>query len=299
MSINYKRRQILKAGVTTLVTTTAGSVLFGCTKTNKLKKSSIKPAKNSTSYVENYNFEHEIAVLDNLQKVKNFNEVFDSDIFLSDEKKFTFNSALKRISRVKKIIGYANFNLLGFDDMLLYAHRFPQIGRFTKAELTLIDELFFYDAKNYGFYGSKVIKKLTAKINKKETVKIPGSGHYLFRDDALTKFKQLKNDIGPELILTSGVRSVVKQLQLFLSKVDSSKGNLSLASRSLAPPGHSYHGIGDFDVGKKGFGKLNFTSQFSETQEYKKLIELKYVDIRYTQNNKVGVRYEPWHIKVV
>ena len=160
MSINYKRRQILKAGVTTLVTTTAGSVLFGCTKTNKLKKSSIKPAKNSTSYVENYNFEHEIAVLDNLQKVKNFNEVFDSDIFLSDEKKFTFNSALKRISRVKKIIGYANFNLLGFDDMLLYAHRFPQIGRFTKAELTLIDELFFYDAKNYGFYGSKVIKKL-------------------------------------------------------------------------------------------------------------------------------------------
>ena len=109
----------------------------------------------------------------------------------------------------------------------------------------------------------------------------------------------MKNDVGPELVLTSGVRSIVKQLQLFLSKIEASDGNLSLASRSLAPPGHSYHGIGDFDVGKKGFGKANFTSKFSETKEYKRLIELKYVDLRYTIDNQVGVRYEPWHIKVV
>jgi len=91
----------------------------------------------------------------------------------------------------------------------------------------------------------------------------------------------------------------VKQLQLFLSKLDLSNGNLSLASRSLAPPGHSYHGIGDFDVGKKGFGKRNFTADFAMTEEYNKLIKLKYVDLRYTENNQVGVRYEPWHIKVV
>ncbi len=115
----------------------------------------------------------------------------------------------------------------------------------------------------------------------------------------MTKFNQLEKDVGPNLVLTSGVRSVVKQLQLFLAKLESSKGNLSLTSRSLAPPGHSYHGIGDFDVGKKGYGKLNFTSEFSNTTEYKKLIELKYVDIRYTKDNSVGVRYEPWHIKVV
>ncbi|MDH5660044.1 MAG: M15 family metallopeptidase, partial [Gammaproteobacteria bacterium] len=119
------------------------------------------------------------------------------------------------------------------------------------------------------------------------------------KGDALTTFDKLKNDVGPDLILTSGVRSVAKQLQLFLAKLNSSNNNLSLTSRSLAPPGHSYHGIGDFDVGKKGFGRLNFTSQFSNTDEYKKLIELKYVDIRYTKNNNIGVRYEPWHIKVV
>ena len=34
-------------------------------------------------------------------------------------------------------------------------------------------------------------------------------------------------------------------------------------------------------------------------EEYKKLIELKYIDLRYTKDNQIGVRYEPWHIKVV
>lgn len=289
MSFDVKRRNILKAGAVTLLTGSAGILLINREQPEKLKKTS----------VELIQLENEFAVRDNLQKVKNFDQTFSKDIFLSTEKQAVFQTTLKRILRVKKVIGYANFNLIGFDDMLLYAHRYPEIGRFTKLELALIDEIFFYDANKYGFYGSKVIKELTSKINKKETIKISGSGHYLFHGDAVIKFNQLKKDVGPNLILTSGVRSIVKQLQLFLSKLESSNGNLSLASRSLAPPGHSYHGIGDFDVGKKDFGKLNFTAKFSETKEYKRLIELKYVDLRYTKNNQVGVRYEPWHIKVV
>jgi len=249
--------------------------------------------------LEKNNIRYESAVRENLEKVKNFNHIFSDDVYLTAEKQIVFQSTLKRILRVKKFIGFGNFNLVSFDDMLLYAHRFPKIGKFTKADLALIDDVFFYDANKYGFHGNKVIKDLTSKINKKETIKISGSGHYLFQGDALAKFERLKKDVGPELVLTSGVRGIVKQLELFLSKLNVSDGNLSLASRSLAPPGHSYHGIGDFDVGKKGFGKFNFTSKFADTSEYKKLIELKYVDLRYTQNNKVGVRYEPWHIKVV
>jgi len=99
--------------------------------------------------------------------------------------------------------------------------------------------------------------------------------------------------------LTSGIRSVVKQMHLFLSKVLQTDGNLSQASRSLAPPGYSYHGIGDFDVGQAGFGADNFTARFAGTQAFKKLHSLDYVDIRYTNGNKLGVRFEPWHIKVV
>ena len=101
------------------------------------------------------------------------------------------------------------------------------------------------------------------------------------------------------MVLTSGIRSVVKQVYLFMNKAAKVDGNLSLASFSLAPPGHSYHAVGDFDVGKKGFGHKNFSEAFAQTDEFKRLIDLGYLDIRYPQQNPFGVRYEPWHIKVV
>ena len=111
-------------------------------------------------------------------------------------------------------------------------------------------------------------------------------------------YTKIKNEIGDNLVLTSGVRSVVKQMHLFLSKASKYEGNLSLASRSLAPPGYSFHGIGDFDVGHIKLGARNFTDAFAETDEFKKLIDLGYIDIRYPKDNKLGVRFEPWHIKV-
>ncbi|HUI27578.1 MAG TPA: M15 family metallopeptidase, partial [Candidatus Kryptonia bacterium] len=99
-------------------------------------------------------------------------------------------------------------------------------------------------------------------------------------------------------ILTSGVRGVMKQFALFLRKAFENNANLSLASRSLAPPGYSFHGISDFDVGQVGLGEDNFTRRFTGSEVYRRLIELEYVAIRYPIDNLVGVRYEPWHIKV-
>ena len=295
MGFNFKRRNILKAGTATLLT---GSVVSLLLNDDVEIPSSEKPVFSYPPPLQNSHIQHESAVRDNLQKVKNFNQIFSDDIYLTAEKRIVFQSTLKRILRVKKFIGYANFNLVSFDDMLLYAHRYPKIGKFTKAELALIDDVFFYDANKYGFHGNKVIKDLTSRINKKETIKISGSGHYLFQGDALAKFERLKKDVGPELVLTSGVRSIVKQLELFLSKLNVSNSNLSLASRSLAPPGHSYHGIGDFDVGKKGFGYRNFTADFAQTDEFKRLEQLGFIQIRYHEKNPFGVRYEPWHVKV-
>ncbi len=71
-----------------------------------------------------------------------------------------------------------------------------------------------------------------------------------------------------------------------------------MVSRSLVPPGYSYHAAGDFDIGVAGAGRRNFTLALARTEEYQKLIELDYVEIRYPRNNPFGVRYEPWHIKV-
>jgi len=90
----------------------------------------------------------------------------------------------------------------------------------------------------------------------------------------------------------------MKQFLLFLNKVYICNGNLSLASRSLAPPGYSFHGNGDFDVGQAGLGAFNFTDRFTDTEVFKRLSELGYLKLRYPKGNPLGVRYEPWHIKV-
>jgi len=118
------------------------------------------------------------------------------------------------------------------------------------------------------------------------------------RGTSLDKYQRIRRDVGGSLQLTSGIRGLAKQFQLFLAKAVATEGNLSQASRSLAPPGYSYHAIGDFDVGKQGFGRDNFTETFAHTDEYKRLIELGYVAIRYTETNPFGVRHEPWHIKI-
>ncbi len=91
---------------------------------------------------------------------------------------------------------------------------------------------------------------------------------------------------------------MIKQFLLFLNKAYNYDGNLSLASRSLAPPGYSYHGIGDFDVGQVGLGADNFTQRFTTTEVYRKLKDLGYIKIRYVEDNMLGVRFEPWHINV-
>jgi len=181
---------------------------------------------------------------------------------------------LSKRRRTSSSVGYGNFNIIGWDQSLKFARTRDAIGAFTRSELDLIEELFFTDAKTLGFYGDKVVTTLSASIAKRDIVKIPRSGHFLFKGDST-------------------------EIYLFMNKAEQVDGNLSLASFSLAPPGHSYHAVGDFDVGKKGFGRKNFSEAFAKTDEFKRLIDLGYLDIRYPQQNPFGVRYEPWHIKVV
>ncbi len=231
-------------------------------------------------------------------KIDHYNEDFTDDIYLSSERMPLFKNVLAKLSKAQSAVGYGRFNLMTFDGLLRIAADQPNIGAFTAEELQFIEEIFFTDAKNYGFYGEKVTDKLTAQIRERDTIKIAGSGHYLFRGKPEALYREITRDVGSDIVLTSGIRSVVKQLHLFLLKAESTKGNLSRASRSLAPPGHSFHGISDFDVGKTGWGYRNFSDQFAESDVFKRLIDLGYVDIRYTRTNSFGVRFEPWHIKV-
>jgi hypothetical protein len=233
-----------------------------------------------------------------LEKIRNFDANFTSDIFLSEENSKILMPTLTRLERVQNFVGHANFNLIGFEEMLYFARNYTDIGTFEKAELDFIEEIFNADATRYGFFGEKITPALNHRIAQRDVEKIGGSGHYLLKGESLNHYLQIRKDVGQDLLLTSGVRNNVKQLHLFLAKAFQSDGNLSRASRSLAPPGHSFHNAGDFDVGKNGLGESNFTADFSHTDEFKRLINLGYVDIRYTDSNEFGVRYEPWHIKL-
>lgn len=260
-----------------------------------LKQDKIK--KSTESIIE-----EESNIADNLQSEKTqlkSNNLIKKDIYIEDKYKNDFISVRKKLSAIQSYLGYGNFNITSFDYSLKIAKNVSSIGQFTKSELEFLESIFYYDPKMHGFYGERISKNITDKIDIKEVVKIPYTGHYLFRGHSEETYYKMVEDIGESMVLTSGIRSIVKQTKLFLDKLDSENGNFTVAAKSLAPPAYTYHTIGDFDVGKKGFGHANFTSRFALTEEFLAMRKLKYIDMRYTINNKDGVRYEPWHVKVI
>lgn len=231
-------------------------------------------------------------------KMKNFNRHHRDDIRLRNAEIRLLKSVVKRLHRVQLNVGHGNFHLLGFDEALMIAKYYPEVGAFTRAELNFLEKIFYSDASRYGFFGQKPLVNMIDHIRKKDTEKVPYTGQYMYKGSPLKKYREVKKVIGDELLLTSGIRGVMKQFLLFLDKAYRNRGNLSLASRSLAPPGYSFHSRGDFDVGQAGFGAANFTEHFTTTPVFKSLSELGYLKLRYPQKNILGVRFEPWHIKI-
>ncbi|MBG0776721.1 MAG: D-alanyl-D-alanine carboxypeptidase family protein [Desulfovibrionaceae bacterium] len=237
-------------------------------------------------------------IRDYLEKMHHFDERHADDVYLADADRPVFASALRRLQRLQRVVGFGNFYLIGFDEAVRFAERSAAVEPFTRRELDFMDRVFHEDAARYGFYGVKPLTQMTAPIRKDKAVKVPGTGNYLYRGRPLETYRQLRRDVGKRAVLTSGIRSVMKQFLLFFDKIRDADGNLSRASRSLAPPGYSFHGVGDFDVGQIGYGPDNFTERFVSTEVFHRLTDLGYVNLRYPNGNLLGVRFEPWHIKV-
>ncbi len=246
---------------------------------------------------EEFSFSEKIQPTDSLVPQNDF--IKKSDIFIEKKDINEFISVRKKLELVQRYVGYGNFNVLSFDDLIKNARFAKNIKKFTSKELSFLEKIFYINPTQYGFYGKKICSSITEKIHKKDIIKIPKTGHYLFRGKPEKTYYDMKKDIGDTIILTSGVRSIVKQMNLYLNKIHSTNGNITKASNSLAPPAFTYHSIGDFDVGKIGLGYDNFTAKFALTDEFLRMKKLSYIEMRYTINNKDGVRYEPWHIKVI
>jgi zinc D-Ala-D-Ala carboxypeptidase len=205
-------------------------------------------------------------------------------------------SLLQKLNIVQNQVGYVQFNILSFDELLKTAARCKK--PLTAQEVQFIESIFYGDPKRYGFYGERTVPELSIVTPKSNVTYMDKTGHFLMKGPAMEKYTQIKRLVGNDLVLTSGVRAPVKQLYLFLKKMEFAGGDLRLTSTSIAPPGFTFHSVGDFDIGKVGFGQYNFTEKFQETDVFKKLYDGGYISIRYTTNNPYGVRYEPWHIKV-
>ncbi len=232
-------------------------------------------------------------------RIRRFSDDHATDVHLEEAEIALLKRVAARIRRVQNTVGYGNFGIVGFDQMVRVGKRYSRVERFDDKELQFLERIFYEDANRLGFYGTKVLYRLTDEIPNKAVVKVPRTGQFLYKGESLETYEQIKAAIGDDVVLTSGVRGVVKQMYLFLNKAVRTGGNLSRASRSLAPPGYSFHGVGDFDVGKRGFGRANFTARFAETEVYRDLLDRGFATLRYPQDNLLGVRYEPWHIKVV
>jgi len=255
-------------------------------------------AEISKSSLPAFHKDYDDCVRDYLQRIQYFDQPHENDVYLDPEKYALLGSAVNRFKRLQKTVGYANFHLLNFDDAIRFSRNYSRVGPFTRDELCFLETIFYDDPALYGFFGEKPVKNLTARIQRRDVVKLKHTGNYLYRGCPLETYKKIRRDVGEQVILTSGVRSVIKQFLLFLNKAYKNKGNLSLASRSLAPPGYSFHGVSDFDVGQVGFGVANFTERFISTPVYRKLKDSGYLKLRYPRENLFGVRFEPWHIKV-
>lgn len=234
-----------------------------------------------------------------LKKMRHFNRPHPDDVYIDADEMPLLHSSAKRLRRVRSVVGFGNFYLLSFDEARKFALQYAnKVGPFTPAEINFLEKQFYTEAVTYGFFGDKSLVNFTHVIPRKSVARVPGTGNFLYKGPAVAVYDRIQKDIGPQAVLTSGVRSVMKQFDLFLWKTVKCNGNLSMASRSIAPPGYSYHGVSDFDIGKKGLGGANFTAKFTQTDVFKKMAHLDYLKIRYHQDNMQGVRFEPWHIKV-
>ncbi len=223
----------------------------------------------------------------------------DFDVYLNPDEFMVITSLNKRLKRLKAFVGFANFNLITYNQALYYGRNYSRIGAFTLQEIGMMERLFDENPNDYGFYGERTCVDLDNSISRKDVEKIPYTGHYLYKGKAEQDYKKIIADVGDSIILTSGVRNVVKQMSLYVNKVYNCRGNMSKATTSIAPPAYSYHTISDFDVGRKGWGYKNFTADFALTNEFAKMTKLDYIGMRYTMNNRDGVRFEPWHVEVI
>ena len=100
-----------------------------------------------------------------LAKMHDFENAHREDIFVPREQFQTLIASFKRLDRVQSLVGHGNFNVVSFDDVLRYGRNYSAVGVFEAAEVNFIASVFDADALGYGFFGNRVVDKLTSVVS--------------------------------------------------------------------------------------------------------------------------------------
>ncbi|MCP4670355.1 MAG: hypothetical protein GY857_03505, partial [Desulfobacula sp.] len=173
------------------------------------------PLAFANSLIHAKNFDIDSHIKDQLSIKRHFNKNYGEDIFIDKNLLTLLEISVNRLKRVQRIVGYGNFCLLDFDDAIKIGKSYSKVGAFTKRELDFFEMIFYSKGQEYGFMGKKPIQTITGKIVKRDIKKIPHTGNYLYRGKPVATYTDIKKRLGSDVILTSGVRSIMKQFLLF------------------------------------------------------------------------------------
>jgi len=101
------------------------------------------------------------------------------------------------LRRLQVVVGHGNFQILSSDDALHLARRYSQVERFPQNEIDFLERTFYEEATRYGFYGEKVLSRLSDSIRKRDVVKIGGNN--LLKGAAAREYRKIQYVIGDRL----------------------------------------------------------------------------------------------------
>ena len=131
------------------------------------------------------------------QKLNRFNKPHPCDIHLSRSDRALVHSVVGRLRRLQVVVGHGNFQILSSDDALHLARRYSQVERFPQNEIDFLERTFYEEATRYGFYGEKVLPRLSDSIRKRDVVKIGGNN--LLKGAAAREYRKIQYVIGDRL----------------------------------------------------------------------------------------------------
>ena len=237
---------------------------------------------------------------DPLNKTRDFDRTYADDYLLAESRLELLAATADKLERAVRVIGP-----WAFQPRLLRrpAALRPPLRRdrrlLAEPRLQFLDEIFYTDAELYGFHGQQGPGR--ADLPGSTSAMSSGSPRPVTTCCGENRSRGTRGSArtwGRNVFLTSGVRGVVKQYQLFLSKAVTTGGNLSQASRSLAPPGYSYHAIGDFDVGRVGFGSEELHRRLRRDGGVPQAHRPRLRGHPLHRDQPLWRAPEPWHIKI-